>query len=79
MANLYFLILMLMELYKPISDSGGKPVLAMPLAFVVIVSMVKDAVEDCRRTKSDQEENNLNTQFCERGKVKYQDGRALNV
>jgi phospholipid-transporting ATPase len=79
MANLYFFILMLMELYKPISDSNGKPVLAGPLAFVVIVSMIKDSLEDSRRTKSDEEENNINTHFCERGKAKFDDGKALNV
>jgi hypothetical protein len=56
-----------MELYKPISDSGGQPVLALPLAFVVIVSMVKDGYEDCNRSKSDKEENSRDAQYCERG------------
>jgi hypothetical protein len=68
MANAYFLILTLMELYKPISDSGGTPVLALPLGFVVLVSMVKDAFEDCRRSKSDTEENMRIATFCVRGK-----------
>jgi phospholipid-transporting ATPase len=67
MANLYFLILTLMELYKPISDSGGQPVLALPLTFVVVVSMVKDGYEDCNRSKSDKEENSRDAHYCERG------------
>jgi hypothetical protein len=54
-------------------------VLAMPLAFVVIVSMIKDAIEDCRRTKSDKEENNLPTNFCERGKTGFDVSKSLNV
>lgn len=49
MANFYFLILLMMELYKPISDSNGKPVLALPLSFVVGLSMVKDIYEDILR------------------------------
>jgi hypothetical protein len=36
-----------------ISISGGKPVMAMPLSFVVILSMIKDAYEDYKRHLSD--------------------------
>ena len=57
MANLYFLLMMALELYKPISDSGGKPVVAMPLSFVVGLSMIKDAFEDIKRHISDRKEN----------------------
>lgn len=42
-----------MELYVPISDAGGTPVLLMPLSFVVGVSMIKDGFEDCKRKKGD--------------------------
>ena len=58
MANFYFLVLTLMEVWKPISDSDGVPVLAIPLSFVVGISMVKDIYEDYIRHKSDNEENN---------------------
>jgi len=57
MANLYFLILTIMECYPPISDAGGIPVLLMPLSFVVGISMIKDIYEDYMRHKSDNEEN----------------------
>jgi len=46
MANFYFLILTIMECFPPISDSGGIPILAIPLSFVVGISMIKDIYED---------------------------------
>ena len=58
MANLYFLVLLFMELIPEISDSGGVPVLALPLSFVVGISMIKDIYEDYLRHTSDNEENN---------------------
>lgn len=45
-ANLYFLILVVMECFPLISDSNGVPVLALPLCFVVGLSMIKDIYED---------------------------------
>jgi hypothetical protein len=53
MANFYFLCLTVMECYPPISDANGKPVLLMPLSFVVGVSMIKDGFEDYKRKKAD--------------------------
>lgn len=61
MANLYFLILMIMECIPAISDSGGKPALAMPLSFVVGISMIKDIIEDYNRHVQDNKENNNST------------------
>ena len=46
MANFYFLILLGLELYPPVTDSPGYPALAMPLCMVVGLSMVKDIYED---------------------------------
>ena len=57
MANVYFLMLALLQMIKPISDSGGVPVLMLPLVFVIGVSMIKDIFEDYKRHKSDSEEN----------------------
>lgn len=67
MANMYFLILTGMECIPEISDSGGYPVLAFPLAFVVGISMIKDIYEDYTRHRSDAEENNRKVQELERG------------
>ena len=58
MANLYFLILSVMECFPLISDSGGFPILLFPLGFVVGLSMIKDIYEDYQRHQSDKEENN---------------------
>jgi len=51
--NLFFLAMSLLQLVKPISDSGGTPVMLMPLGFVVFVSMIKDIFEDLKRHQSD--------------------------
>ena len=51
MANFYFLILLIMEMFPLISDSGGQPVLALPLSFVIGLSMIKDIYEDYQRGK----------------------------
>ena len=49
MANVYFLIITFMQCYKPISISAGKPAMALPLGFIVFLSMLKDAYEDYKR------------------------------
>lgn len=41
-----------------ISISDGKPAMAIPLVFVLLVSMIKDIFEDSKRHKSDNLENN---------------------
>lgn len=50
-----------MQTIKSISISGGKSFMALPLSFMVTVSMIKDAYEDYARHKSDGEENNKKT------------------
>ena len=59
MANLYFLILLILETIPTITSDGRvPPVLVWPLSFVVGLSMIKDAFEDYLRAKSDNDENN---------------------
>ena len=44
---------------RPISSwNGGPPGMLMPLTFVLVVSMIKDIIEDVGRHKSDNLENN---------------------
>ena len=73
MANFYFLILLGLEMVPQISDSDGKPVLALPLGFVVGLSMLKDIYEDIMRHRSDNEENNrkikVGTSYKKRGQL----------
>ena len=58
MANFYFLILLVLELYPPVTDSPGYPGLLLPLSFVMGLSMLKDLYEDIQRHRSDNRENN---------------------
>jgi hypothetical protein len=56
-ANLYFLLIGILQTIKSISNSKGRPVIFIPLSFVVVVSMFKDLLEDVRRRISDGKEN----------------------
>ncbi|CEM07868.1 unnamed protein product [Vitrella brassicaformis CCMP3155] len=56
-ANLYFLCAAGLQMIRPISDSEGQPTFLAPLLFVVVLSAIKDAVEDVKRHRSDREEN----------------------
>lgn len=58
-ANDYFLVLSVLQVIKAISISDGQPTILLPLAFVIVVAMIKDFLEDWKRTKSDREENQL--------------------
>ena len=60
-SNLYFLLVTYMQTIKVISISGGKPAMAVPLFFVVLVSMIKDLFEDFKRHQADDRENNAET------------------
>ena len=56
-SNAYFLLITIMQMIDLISISGGRPAMAVPLVFVVLVSMVKDAFEDYKRHAADAKEN----------------------
>ena len=68
MANLYFLIIAVLQSIKEISYSGGQPVILLPLTFVIAINGVKDIFEDLKRKRSDDEENNRNCHIFERAK-----------
>ena len=57
LANVYFLIIAVMQSLKAISITDGKPIIIFPLFIVVTISMVKDFFEDYKRKKSDKQEN----------------------
>ena len=54
---MYFLIISFMQIIPVISISNSKPVMLLPLLFVIGVSMIKDIFEDHKRHKSDDLEN----------------------
>lgn len=53
MANCYFLMLVLMEFVPAVYTPGGPLSMLTPLLFVVVVSMIKDIIEDRSRYRSD--------------------------
>ncbi|KRW99063.1 P-type ATPase, cytoplasmic domain N [Pseudocohnilembus persalinus] len=57
MANIYFLIIGIMQMIDSISISEGTPVIYLPLAVVICISGFKDLLEDYKRHKSDNDEN----------------------
>jgi magnesium-transporting ATPase (P-type) len=60
--NVYFLLICYLQTIPLISISGNKPAMALPLAVVVFVSMLKDAFEDYKRHQSDAQENNTESE-----------------
>ena len=62
MANLYFLVIMFMQMIDRISISNGQPAMLAPLSFVIIISMIKDGFEDYKRYKEDRSENENTTE-----------------
>lgn len=55
--NVYFLIIGALEMIKEISTSGGVPVIWLPLVVIVLITALKDLLEDLQRHRSDREEN----------------------
>ena len=60
-ANMYFLLIAILQVIPDISNTNGQPLQLIPLGFIIFVSMLKDAFEDYKRHKSDHEENNKET------------------
>lgn len=57
LANVYFLAASVLQCLPDITTSGGVPSILLPLILVLIVSGIKDLLEDLKRRKSDNEEN----------------------
>jgi len=57
-ANIYFLCISILQCIKAVSITSGVPTTALPLAFVLFVTAVKDAIEDFNRHRADATENN---------------------
>ena len=58
LANVYFLIIAVLQSVKDLSYSNGNPIILLPLSFVVCLNGLKDIYEDYKRKKSDKNENN---------------------
>jgi phospholipid-transporting ATPase len=66
-SNIYFLVIMCMQMIKVISISDGKPAMLPPMVFVIVTSMLKDGYEDYKRHRDDRAENEELTEVYSRG------------
>lgn len=57
-SNVYFILIAVMQTIPQISNSGGWPVILGPLSYVIVISMIKDFLEDLKRQRRDEIENN---------------------
>ena len=53
-----------MQMIPAISITNGKPAQAMPLFVVLFVSMVKDFIEDYKKSINDKDENEFRKVDC---------------
>lgn len=80
-ANVYFLIIGIMQSIKAISVTDGTPDMFAPLFLIILISALKDLFEDIKRHRSDKEEN---SKIChvvdpQTGKLVKRQWRSLRV
>lgn len=73
LANIYFLIITMLQTVESISISLGKPVIFIPLLLVVFVNGVKDLWEDYIRKLQDNTENQTKTQIFNSEKEEFEE------
>eukprot|EP00505_MAST-04D_sp_SCG-Rhode-Island_P003189 Stramenopile-MAST_4_protein_3189 len=79
-ANIYFLLIMIIQTIPAASTTNGVPTNLAPLTFVLGVSAIKDALEDYRRHKADDAENNRSSQtISESGEEERKKWRDIKV
>ncbi|CAK0806489.1 unnamed protein product [Prorocentrum cordatum] len=57
LANIYFLIIAMLQTIPSVSITSGRPLLLAPLGFVLSIAAVRDLVEDQKRKSADRAEN----------------------
>ena len=57
-ANVYFLIISILQSIKEISYSNGSPIMLIPFSFIVLINGIKEIYEDCKRKKMNDIDNN---------------------
>lgn len=67
-ANIYFLMIIILQMVRPISLTGGIPTNAPTLVVVIFISMVKDLIEDLSRKKEDDRLNSKMVQVFKNGR-----------
>ena len=66
LANIYFVILTVMQMVPEISISNGNPAMLPPLLLIIFLAMLKDAWEDYKRHKADTIDNTAMTEVFDR-------------
>ena len=79
MANAYFLFMTGLQLVPGLQDFMGAATTLMPLMFIVAVSMIKDAFEDNKRRKQDNEENRMICSCAPRGGSAFVDTKSSDI
>lgn len=81
----YFLLICILQMVPSISVTGGKPTTLIPLSFVLLTVLIKDAYEEFVRYRKDQEENQRKTQvlgpngFTEKVWESIQSGQVIKI
>lgn len=56
-SNIYFLFITALQLLPDVTSSNGVPTMIVPLFFIIVVSGVRDLVEDLQRHRADAQQN----------------------
>ena len=78
-ANIYFVLIGIMQMIPSISVSGGFPAIFIPLSIVISVSVFKDFFEDLKRKASDRKINNMRTSVLDPGIYRDRLWRELHI
>ena len=69
LANVYFLVTAILSCFKIITPVASSMAL-IPIIFVLLVSLVRELIEDINRYKLDKEQNNEKTEFLQSNEFK---------
>ena len=77
--NAYFVFLILLQIVPGIGQPNGSLFTMLPLTFVILVSMVKDKIEDSKRRAQDDKDNNQEVLACEPGDTSFTQVKSLDL
>jgi magnesium-transporting ATPase (P-type) len=56
-ANVYFLVICILQMWDKVTITSGRPTMALPFAFILMVQAIKDIIEDAAKHKADNLQN----------------------
>ena len=71
MANVYFLIISILQSVKEISYSNGSPIMLIPFSLIILINGVKDVYEDWKRKKMNDLDNQRLCQIYDNNNHKF--------